>query len=203
MRAAEARARSVLRSVRWRRVVLDEAHYIRNGRTKSARAVMNIDAWFRWALTGTPLCNRVDDLRPLLEFIREPVFADGGAFRQLLRDPIMQGLAEGFIRLRTLMLSSCLRRCKDSADASGKPIVELPPKHIVVRHLALDEEEAFQYQQLDSKCAEFYQLLSVQGAALMGKAHSFLLLLLLRLRQTCDHTVLCGDLEAVLGRAKV
>lgn len=50
-------------------LVLDEAHYIKNRSTKRARACKSIDARFRFALTGTPITNRPDDLWSVLHFL--------------------------------------------------------------------------------------------------------------------------------------
>ncbi len=46
---------SALFSVKWRRVVLDEGHTIRNARTKAATAAFNLNAQSRWVVTGTPM----------------------------------------------------------------------------------------------------------------------------------------------------
>lgn len=61
---AHSPAGGVLRQVKWRRVILDEAHYIRNASTQVSKAVRRLDAWFRWCLTGTPVQNRVQDVQP-------------------------------------------------------------------------------------------------------------------------------------------
>ena len=41
--------------VKWRRVVLDEAHSIKDRRCSTARSVFALDAKYKWALSGTPL----------------------------------------------------------------------------------------------------------------------------------------------------
>jgi len=48
--------------VSWRRVVLDEAHEIKNHSSQSARAVFALRAERRWVVTGTPLQNRLSEL---------------------------------------------------------------------------------------------------------------------------------------------
>lgn len=54
--------KSVLHSVRWWRVVLDEAHSIKDRRSNTAKAVFALTSDNRWALSGTPLQNRIAEL---------------------------------------------------------------------------------------------------------------------------------------------
>ncbi len=56
----------------WDRVVLDEAHKIRNGDGEVARYARKIVAPIRWAVTGTPLVNSLKDIVSLLAFIGVP-----------------------------------------------------------------------------------------------------------------------------------
>jgi len=66
---------SVLHAVRWRRVVLDEAHAIKDRTSSTARACFALAARRRWCLSGTPLQNRVGELFSLLRFLRAYPFA--------------------------------------------------------------------------------------------------------------------------------
>lgn len=41
--------------IKWRRIVLDEGHTIRNAKTQVAKAACDVNAQSRWVLTGTPM----------------------------------------------------------------------------------------------------------------------------------------------------
>jgi SNF2 family DNA or RNA helicase len=72
---AEAQERSssfssLLHSIHWRRIILDEAHCIKDKRTNTAQGVFLLSALYRWALSGTPLQNRVNELYSQIRFLR-------------------------------------------------------------------------------------------------------------------------------------
>lgn len=62
--------------IRWQRIILDEAHTIRNARTKTAQVIFKLKSRARWALTGTPVHNKELDLFSLLKFLRCKPFDD-------------------------------------------------------------------------------------------------------------------------------
>jgi len=66
---------SVLQKIFWRRVVLDEAHAIKNLASATARAILALTAERRWCLSGTPLQNRAGELNALVRFLRVDPFA--------------------------------------------------------------------------------------------------------------------------------
>lgn len=58
-------------------IILDEAQKIKNRETKTAKAVRWLQSKYRWALTGTPIENSLDDVKSLFEFIRPGTFKGG------------------------------------------------------------------------------------------------------------------------------
>ena len=61
---------SILHSVSWWRVVLDEAHMIKSRSSQTSAAAFALIALHRWALSGTPLQNRVGEFYSLIRFLR-------------------------------------------------------------------------------------------------------------------------------------
>jgi len=70
----------------WERVVLDEAHYVRNKKTAAFKAVTRFrSAAYRWALTGTPINNGRRDLAALAKWLHVPLLDPEVADRLILR----------------------------------------------------------------------------------------------------------------------
>ena len=61
---------SVLHSLCWWRIVLDEAHFIKSRSSQTANAAFSLIGIHRWALSGTPLQNRVGEFYSLVRFLR-------------------------------------------------------------------------------------------------------------------------------------
>ncbi|KAK9285779.1 hypothetical protein L1049_024980 [Liquidambar formosana] len=62
--------KSILHSLKWERIILDEAHSIKDRRCNTAKAVFAFESSYKWALSGTPLQNRVGELYSLIRFLQ-------------------------------------------------------------------------------------------------------------------------------------
>lgn len=62
--------------VKWRRIILDEGHNIRNHKSQTAMAICELVAKSRWVLSGTPVHNKELDLYSLLKFLKCSPFDD-------------------------------------------------------------------------------------------------------------------------------
>jgi len=61
-----------LQSVRWTRIICDEAHHLRNKNTHITRAVLQLDSKIKWLITGTPIQNHINDLYSLFDVLSIP-----------------------------------------------------------------------------------------------------------------------------------
>ncbi|XP_073226604.1 ATP-dependent helicase rhp16 [Cicer arietinum] len=66
----EGNEKSFLHAFKWQRIILDEAHYIKSRHCNTAKAVLALESSYKWALSGTPLQNRVGELYSLVRFLQ-------------------------------------------------------------------------------------------------------------------------------------
>ena len=57
---------------KWDRIIFDEAHHMRNSKTRNFRTANDLTAKFKWLITGTPLQNKRKDLYSLFTLIKIP-----------------------------------------------------------------------------------------------------------------------------------
>ncbi|KAL7547677.1 hypothetical protein ACHAWF_010962 [Thalassiosira exigua] len=98
------------------RIVLDEAHTIRNSKTRNFDAVSRIKADRKLALTGTPFVNTANDIYSLLSFIGVDPLSDKSIFNRAITQKIKDGDEIGLTRLRTTMGFLSLRRSKQNVN---------------------------------------------------------------------------------------
>ncbi|KAK7168900.1 hypothetical protein R3I93_005025 [Phoxinus phoxinus] len=132
---------SSLLRVAWARVILDEAHNIKNPKVQTSMAVCKLRARSRWAVTGTPIQNNLLDMYSLLKFLRCSPFDEF----KLWKSQVDNGSKRGGERLNILTRALLLRRTKDQMDSSGKPLVSLPDRTCEVHRLKLSEDEQAVY----------------------------------------------------------
>ncbi|OBT66270.1 hypothetical protein VE03_04373 [Pseudogymnoascus sp. 23342-1-I1] len=176
-----------LEELNWFRIVLDEAHMIREQATLQSKAICRLQAQCRWAVTGTPVQNRLDDLGALLKFLRLKPFDEKRAFAQYILAPCKNADPEILPKLRLLVDSITLRRLKDR--------INLPPRHDRIVRLAFSREEQELYDIFSKNASDRVKVLtSQQEKSLGGKAYVHILQSILRLRLICAHgRELLGD----------
>lgn len=165
-----------MKRYRWRLVILDEAQAIKNSGTKQTRAVKELTAGARVAMTGTPVENRLSDLWSLFDFLNPGLLGTAKQFgsfvKRLQDDP-----TPSFEQLRNLVRPYILRRLK----TDKRVISDLPEKTEVKAFCSLSKHQAALYQKAVDELAE--QLEVADGIQRRG----VVLAQLMRLKQICNH----------------
>ena len=194
--------------VRWWRIICDEAHTIKNRTSKMTQASYDLLARYRWALTGTPMQNNLDELQSLFKFLRIPPFDDIGVWKEQISRPMQQNKGGIAIdRLRVVLGAVMMRRTKDVLKAKAKEEgkdsgLDLGARTMVKTATNFNEIEREFYDKLEARTEESLEkMMSGFGKTdgKVGNVNMSALVLLLRLRQACNHPHL---LKAKLAKDK-
>eukprot|EP00127_Corallochytrium_limacisporum_P003004 Clim_evm51s144 gene=Clim_evmTU51s144 len=175
------------------RVILDEAHIIRNLHSQRTKACIAVPASRRWCVTGTVMLNSINDAQALFAFLRLKPWCEDGFWTHKIGAPCRMGIADGFHWVQCLMRTYCLRRHKNMMipgrdGGSEQPLVDLPSKTIRVQSIDLNEQEMEWYTTV------WEQVLDTLSAMAEGRASgkqptvspmTAVLVYLTRLRQLC------------------
>ncbi|KAL3715678.1 hypothetical protein ACJRO7_007418 [Eucalyptus globulus] len=166
---------SPMKKIEWWRVILDEAHLIKNVNALQSQAVTELKAKRRWVVTGTPIQNGLFDLFSLMSFLRFEPFSIKSYWQSLIQRPLSQGNQTGLSRLQVLMATISLRRTKD------KGLIGLPQKTIETHLVKLSDKERELYDQMKRKSKSSVQECINDGSLM----RNYTTTVLLRLRQIC------------------
>ncbi|PBK76887.1 hypothetical protein ARMSODRAFT_874937 [Armillaria solidipes] len=169
----------------WLRVVLDEAHACKSRTSKTAKAVYALRARRRWAVTGTPIVNKLEDLFSLLRFLDFKPWSDFSFFRSFITVPFLARDPKAIEVVQVILESVLLRREKNMCDANGKKIVDLPSKEVVVENLEFSMAERKLYDSIYNSIKRNFDQLSAKG--LIGRNYTHILAMLMRLRRAVLH----------------
>ncbi|KAH8722371.1 SNF2 family N-terminal domain-containing protein [Phaeosphaeriaceae sp. PMI808] len=178
--AGFSRNPSPLHLIHWYRIVLDEAHVIRNASTKQFRAVTALKSLIRWGLTGTPIQNSLNDLGSLVKFLKVPILEEASQFKRHITSSIELRKSDAqrdYKLLQILLGSICLRRTK-----TVLPVTDITEE---TRLLAFSTDEQIEYLRIKLVCKEALDL-AIHGFK-VKEAHQTVLETLLRLRLFCNH----------------
>lgn len=176
-------------SLNWFRIILDEAHTIKNRQSKTARACYDLSAEHRWVLTGTPIVNKLEDLFSLVRFLKVEPWNNFSFWRTFITAPFESGdFVKALDVVQTVLEPLVMRRTKDMKTPSGEALVPLPPKHIEVVDVELSETERQIYDFIFTRAKRTFQE-NVQAGTVM-RAFTTIFAQLLRLRQSCCHPAL-------------
>jgi SNF2 family DNA or RNA helicase len=182
----------------WYRVILDEAHTIKNRNAKATQACYALRSEYRWCLTGTPMQNNLDELQSLIKFLRIKPYDDLREWKDQIDRPMKNGRGDVAIkRLRHYLKIFMKRRTKDilkldgALNPGGKPSAagedsttgfKVTERKIEKVFAEFSPEERKFYERLEQRTdASIEQMMA-------GKVnYASALVMLLRLRQACNH----------------
>ncbi|KAK9853665.1 hypothetical protein MYU51_005015 [Penicillium brevicompactum] len=205
--ASDKAKKSGIFALHWYRIILDEAHTIKNRNAKATQSAYALDAQYRWCLSGTPLQNNLDELQSLIKFLRVKPYDDLAAWRDQISRPLNNGRGGLAIqRLQVYLKAFMKRRTKDvlrlnapnpgEEGPDGKPKKSSNGFHITKREVIQVAAEFMPgelnfYKRLEQRTDN--SLEEMMGGSKVNYAGA--LVLLLRLRQSCNHPDLVkGDL---------
>ncbi|RMZ75653.1 hypothetical protein DV737_g5173, partial [Chaetothyriales sp. CBS 132003] len=177
--------KGALHRVKWLRVVLDEAHAIKNHESKTSNAVYRLLAKYRWALSGTPVQNSLTEFFAYFRFLRAKY---NGDFELFKKNYCKKGSEKALQRLRLRLEAFVIRRTHQDT-MFGRPIIQLPPIENRTVELEFSVVEKVIYHIV---CKRFKtKIKDIQGT--LGSSqrnYTFIYVLLLRLRQLTAHILL-------------
>ncbi|KAJ9650645.1 DNA helicase rad5 [Neophaeococcomyces mojaviensis] len=183
-------------SVDFFRIILDEAHTIKNRQAKTSKACYELKAKHRWVLTGTPIVNRLEDLFSLVRFLKVEPWSNFSFWKTFITVPFE---AKDFIRalnvVQTVLEPLVLRRTKDMKTPEGEALVPLPPREIKIEEVELSKTEREVYDLIFTRAKRAFNESIAAGTLL--KSYTTIFAQILRLRQSCCHPVLTRNKDVV------
>ena len=163
--------------------VLDEAQYIKNSNTQNARAVKSVHSVRRFALTGTPVENRLAELWSIFDFLMPGFLFTRRAFMNRFEAPIQRQESRVAEHLRQMVAPFILRRLKQEV------LTELPPKTERLLPAAMERPQ----RQVYLAAVSDLRRTITGGGKMSGRQRITVLSQLTRLRQICCDPRLCCE----------
>lgn len=195
-----SRKNPVLLDINWFRVILDEAHCIKNQKTLASKVCCSLKTQHRWCVSGTIIQNSLDDVFGIMKFLRHEPWGLSAFWKAAITKPMTSasdggttedqeaGMKTALDRVRRLLTPLMLRRTKDSVTKDGTPILTLPPVETKIIKVDLSESEREFYNAVLARSLEVFDGFVDSGTA--AKSYFQIFSLLQKLRQICDHIAL-------------
>lgn len=169
--------------------IIDEAQYIKNANTQAAKAVKEVQADFRLALTGTPVENRLSELWSIFDYLMPGFLYSYKKFREEVEIPAVQNSDEDAMkRLQKMIRPFVLRRLKKEV------LTDLPDKLEENMFVQLTGEQQKLY---DAHVKRMMLMLDKQSEEEFKTSKITILAELTKLRQICcDPFLIFADYKA-------
>nr|XP_011460706.1 PREDICTED: protein PHOTOPERIOD-INDEPENDENT EARLY FLOWERING 1 isoform X2 [Fragaria vesca subsp. vesca] len=170
----------VFKRKKWKYLILDEAHLIKNWKSQRWQTLLNFNSKRRILLTGTPLQNDLMELWSLMHFLMPHIFQSHQEFKDWFSNPI-SGMVEGqekvnkevLDRLHNVLRPFILRRLKRDVEK------QLPMKHEHVIYCRLSRRQRNLYEDF---------IASSETQATLASTNFFgMISIIMQLRKVCNH----------------
>lgn len=176
--------RGILHKTHFHRVVLDEAQVIKNHKSHTSLACQALMAHYRWAISGTPIMNRIEEFYPYFKFLRAPFAGSYDDFR-------FNFCGKGD-RIYTDRLHACLKQFmlrRTHVDLIfGRPIIKLPECHTKTTSLRPTKVEVSIYRAVEFRYAQAVNSVAKWGTE--EQIRRVTMAMITRLRQMTAHLFL-------------
>ncbi|MFZ2491478.1 MAG: DEAD/DEAH box helicase [Thermoanaerobaculia bacterium] len=172
-------------------MILDEIQSIKNRATATFQELARVQRRVAIGLTGTPLENRVGELKTLLDFVVPGYLPGDAEFERTFARPAEKGSIDAVERLRRLTSPFMLRRTKSQV------LTELPAKIVDRRHCELTPEQKEIYREVIQSRGRSIRSLIARRETL-SYVHVFAVLS--HLKQVCNHPAIVGRPECGSGK---
>jgi E1A-binding protein p400 len=171
---------NMFRRKKWRYLILDEAHNIKNFSSQRWQVLLNFRTKRRLLLTGTPIQNNLMELWSLLHFLMPHIFGNHDEFKEWFSKPLTH-MVEGaqvmnmelINRLHTVLRPFILRRLKKDVES------QMPSKYEHVVPCRLSKRQRFLYDE--------FMLAGTTRAKLASGNLLEIINVLMQLRKVCNH----------------
>lgn len=164
-----------LRNQRWNLIILDEAQAIKNPGTKQTKAIKQLKADSRIAMTGTPIENRLSDLWSLFDFLDAGLLGTQKEFTNFTKK--LKDNNQDYARLRRIVNPFILRRLKTDKTV----ISDLPEKIEIKEYVTLSKKQVMLYNNLLKEIES--KLKDAEGIGRKG----LVLASIIKIKQICNH----------------
>lgn len=169
----------LLEHIAWETIVLDESHHIKNAATQTTRAVWQLTAKTKIALSGTPIMNSTSDLHSQIHFLMPGLLGTAEFFKKEYAIPIeQQANQEKAAALQKLIRPFVLRRTKEQVAK------DLPEKTESILWCEMDAEQRTAYESIKENIrSSIFSDIETNG---LNKGKLSVLAGLTKLRQLCN-----------------
>ncbi|KAL0037370.1 hypothetical protein WJX79_004318 [Trebouxia sp. C0005] len=174
-------------SIQWHRIVLDEAHTVKNPAAQLTKACMALASNKRWCVTGTPVGSDIADLKGQFNFLQLHPFTNKNFFSIYVK-PAYSGStwARPPASILLCVLSQCMIRHTKLQVLGGEEILQLPKKTEDLVPVSFSQEEQELYMHVFERARTKYHMFRTPGPHMVSKKLIQIMSTLLPLRRICS-----------------